>query len=67
MVLSDGLSGLDSPGLSFLPVSIPNATKILWTLFFKKIVLLLGRSLSYKLLMSVLGDITACLLSSCSL
>lgn len=67
VVVSDGLCGSDSPSLSLFHVSVPNATKIHQRLLLKKIILLLGRSLSYNLLMSVLGSITACLLSSCSL
>lgn len=63
MVVSDGLCGSDSPRLPFLHVSVPNATKIHQRLLLKKIILLLGRSPSYKLLMSVLGSITECLFS----
>lgn len=58
MGVSDGLCGSESPRLSVLHMSVPNATKIRQRLSLKKIILLLGRSLSCKLLMSVLGSIT---------
>lgn len=60
----DGSCGSDSPRHSSPHVFVPNATKIHQRFLLKKIMRLLGRSLSCEMLMSALGSITLCLLSS---
>lgn len=67
VVGSGGLSAPESTRLCICNVPIPNTTEIHQRPMLMEIMLLLGRSPSYKLLMSVLGSIAACLLGACSL
>lgn len=60
----EGFCGSDSLRHSSPYVFVPNVTKIHQRFLLKKIILLLGRSLSCEILMSALGSITLCLLSS---
>lgn len=56
--VGDGSCGSDSPRHCSHHVFVPNATKIHQRFLLKKIILLLGRSLSCEKLMSALGSIT---------
>lgn len=67
VVGSGGFPAPDSTRLCICNVPVPNTMEIHQRPVLMEVMLLLGRSLSYKLLMSVLGSIAACLLRARSL